>query len=382
MSTSGSHRTPILAVFCDFENVALGVRDAKYDQFDIRRVLERLLLKGPIVVKKAYCDWERYKKFKPAMHEAAFEMIEIPHLRQSGKNSADIRLVVDALDLCYTKGHVNSFVIISGDSDFSPLVSKLRENNKEVIGVGVASSTSDLLIANCDEFIYYDDLVRGDTPKKPAARRRSAKPKAAAAAPVEPPAPLMVTEQVATETAPEEPKRKSRSRGGRRKSGKAVDADAIGNLVETPSHAAGDEQPPDWEPQAAPEPDQDADHAPDVDRSTKGLGLIMETMAALVEDRGEEQKIWGSMVKQTLRRRRPGFNERFHGFRSFNAMLEEAAERGWLTLERDTKSGGYILHPIEGAYVPAPVEEENDDQALYLPEPAGDEDDDDQPQPA
>ncbi|MCW7538628.1 NYN domain-containing protein [Aquabacterium sp. A7-Y] len=149
-----------MALFCDFENVALGVRDAQYEKFDIKRVLERLLLKGSIVVKKAYCDWDRYKGFKAAMHEASFELIEIPHVRQSGKNSADIRLVVDALDLCYTKSHVNTFVIISGDSDFSPLVSKLRENAKQVIGVGVKQSTSDLLIANCDEFIFYDDLVR------------------------------------------------------------------------------------------------------------------------------------------------------------------------------------------------------------------------------
>lgn len=149
-----------LALFCDFENVALGVRDAQYDKFDIQLVLERLLLKGNIVVKKAYCDWDRYKSFKASMHEASFELIEIPHVRQSGKNSADIRLVVDALDLCYTKAHVDTFVIISGDSDFSPLVSKLRENAKQVIGVGVKRSTSDLLIANCDEFIFYDDLVR------------------------------------------------------------------------------------------------------------------------------------------------------------------------------------------------------------------------------
>ena len=148
-----------MALFCDFENVALGVRDAKYDKFDIKPVLERLLLKGSIVVKKAYCDWERYRGFKAAMHEANFELIEIPHVRQSGKNSADIRLVVDALDLCYTKSHVNTFVIISGDSDFSPLVSKLRENAKTVIGVGVKDSTSDLLVANCDEFIFYDELV-------------------------------------------------------------------------------------------------------------------------------------------------------------------------------------------------------------------------------
>ena len=156
-----------MALFCDFENVALGVQDAKYEQFDISRVLERLLLKGSIVVKKAYCDWERYKEFKAPMHDASFELIEIPHVRQSGKNSADIRMVVDALDLCYTKSHVDTFVIISGDSDFSPLVSKLRENDKVVIGVGVKNSTSDLLIANCDEFIFL---------RRPGARRRQQAP--------------------------------------------------------------------------------------------------------------------------------------------------------------------------------------------------------------
>src|ERR1700761_9126940 len=149
-----------MAVFLDLENIALGARDANYPSFDVQKVLERLLLKGHIVVKKAYCDFERYKEFKRGLHEAAFELIEIPHVRHSGKNSADIRMVVDALDLCYTKGHVDSFVIISGDSDFSPLVSKLRENAKKVVGVGVESSTSDLLITNCDEFIFYDDLVR------------------------------------------------------------------------------------------------------------------------------------------------------------------------------------------------------------------------------
>src|SRR4029078_5998831 len=155
-----SQETRNMAVFCDFENIALGVRDAKYADFDIDKVLERLLLKGSIVVKKAYCDWERYRDFKKGMHEAAFELIEIPHVRQSGKNSADIRMVVDALDLCYTKLHVDTFVIVSGDSDSSPLVYTPRENDTEVIGVGVKNSSSDLLIANCDEFIYYDDLVR------------------------------------------------------------------------------------------------------------------------------------------------------------------------------------------------------------------------------
>jgi uncharacterized protein (TIGR00288 family) len=265
-----------MAVFCDFENIALGVQDAKYAQFDIKKVLERLLLKGSIVVKKAYCDWDRYKSFKAPMHEASFELIEIPHVRQSGKNSADIRMVVDALDLCYTKAHVDTFVIISGDSDFSPLVSKLRENAKRVIGVGVKNSTSDLLIANCDEFIFYDDLVRQQ--KKTTARRGS--PKAAAAA----------TEGAAP-------------------AGK------------------GDET-----------------------RRQEAIDLIGETLEALIAERGEDEKVWGSMVKQALKRRKPGFAESFYGFRSFNGLLEEAERRGVLKLERDEKSGGYIVRlgtPLE-----------------------------------
>src|SRR5256885_14529296 len=176
MSVQDSDAT--MAVFLDLENIALGAHDADFPAFDIRKVLERLLLKGQIVVKKAYCDFERYKTFKRGLHEAAFELIEIPHVRQTGKNSADIRMVVDALDLCYTKSHVETFVIISGDSDFSPLVSKLRENNKTVIGVGVKSSSSDLLVANCDEFIFYDDLVREQQKKQ-----RPAKTKPAAAKP-------------------------------------------------------------------------------------------------------------------------------------------------------------------------------------------------------
>jgi uncharacterized protein (TIGR00288 family) len=259
-----------MALFCDFENVALGVQDAKYDRFDIAKILERLLLKGSIVVKKAYCDWERYKAFKAAMHEAAFELIEIPHVRQSGKNSADIRMVVDALDLCYTKAHVDTFVIISGDSDFSPLVSKLRENDKVVIGVGVKNSSSDLLIANCDEFIYYDDLVREK--KKPAARKQAAKPAPAAEG-----------------------------------------------------------------------------HAPkknDDERRQEALDLIDTTVEALVAERGAEEKIWGSMIKQALKRRKPGFSESYYGFRSFNGLLEEAERRGNLSLERDEKSGGYIVRAL------------------------------------
>jgi uncharacterized protein (TIGR00288 family) len=266
-----------MAVFCDFENVALGVRDAKYDKFDIGRVLERLLLKGSIVVKKAYCDWERYKAFKAVMHEAAFELIEIPHVRQSGKNSADIRMVVDALDLCYTKAHVDTFVIVSGDSDFSPLVSKLRENNKEVIGVGVKQSSSDLLINSCDEFIYYDDLVREDRSKAKRARRKPAKPKQVAKA------------------APE---------------------------------ASGESE---------------SDEADDKDKSQQAMDLVVGTFEELLAERGEDEKIWSSMIKQALKRRKPGFNESYYGFRSFNSLLEEAQARGLLKLERDEKSGGYVV---------------------------------------
>lgn len=266
-----------LAVFCDFENIALGVRDARYDQFDIDKVLERLLLKGSIVVKKAYCDWERYKEFKAAMHEAAFELIEIPHVRQSGKNSADIRMVVDALDLCYTKSHVDTFVIVSGDSDFSPLVSKLRENNKIVIGVGVKNSSSDLLIANCDEFIYYDDLVRKKKPRKKAPRKASAA----------------------------------------RQGGKVATTTASSGCALSEKEAE--------------------------ERTQEALDLIMGTLEALAEERGSEEKIWGSMVKQTLKRRRPGFNESYYGFRSFNRLLEEAAARDLMELEPDEKSGGYII---------------------------------------
>ncbi len=259
-----------IAVFCDFENVALGVKEARYDAFDIGKVLERLLLKGNIVVKKAYCDWQRYKDFKAAMHEAAFELIEIPHVRQSGKNSADIRMVVDALDLCYTKSHLDTFVIVSGDSDFSPLVSKLRENNKVVIGVGVKNSSSDLLIANCDEFIYYDDLVRKKKPRK-------------------------------------KPTRKPVRQGAKSTAGSAL-------------------------------PEKEAE-----ERIQEALDLIMETLEALAEERGSEEKIWGSMVKQTLKRRRPGFNESYYGFRSFKRLLEEAAARELMELEPDEKSGGYII---------------------------------------
>ena len=278
--TSASDTTN-LALFCDFENIALGVRDARYAQFDINRVLERLLLKGSIVVKKAYCDWERYKEFKAGMHQAGFELIEIPHVKQSGKNSADIRMVVDAPDLCYTKPHVETFVIISGDSDFSPLVSKLRENDKGVIGIGVKNSTSDLLTASCDEFIFYDDLVREVREQKARRTGRRTAPAPAAAS---------------TAAAPDTPAAK----------------------------------------------EEDHEH----DREHDAFDLVLATIDALIAERGEDEKIWGSMVKQALKRRKPGFNESYYGFRSFNKLLEEAAARRLLTLERDDKSGGYVIHSV------------------------------------
>ncbi len=259
-----------MALFCDFENVALGVRDANYEKFDIKKILERLLLKGSIVVKKAYCDWERYKGFKATMHEANFELIEIPHVRQSGKNSADIRLVVDALDLCYTKSHVNTFVIISGDSDFSPLVSKLRENAKKVIGVGVKQSTSDLLIANCDEFIFYDDLVR----ESQRARRQGSE-------------------------APAAPRRS-----------------------------------PEEEVQRREKLEQ---------RRTQAIEIAAETFEALMAERGDSGKIWASVLKEAIKRRKPDFSESYYGFKTFGNLLEEAQARGLLEFGRDDKSGAYVF---------------------------------------
>jgi len=256
-----------MALFCDFENIALGVRDAQYEKFDIRPVLERLLAKGSIVVKKAYCDWERYKGFKAAMHEANFELIEIPHVRQSGKNSADIRMVVDALDLCYTKSHVDTFVIISGDSDFSPLVSKLRENAKRVIGVGVKQSCSDLLVTNCDEFIYYDDLVRDRDSSRGGQRREREK------------------------RSPEEEAKRSEKQE---------------------------------------------------ERKSKAVDIVSTTFVDLIADRGESERIWASVLKEVVKRRNPGFNENYYGFRSFGNLLEEAASRGLLGFGRDDK-GAYVF---------------------------------------
>jgi uncharacterized protein (TIGR00288 family) len=500
--------TPSMALFCDFENVALGVRDAKYEKFDIRKVLERLLLKGSIVVKKAYCDWERYREFKAPMHEASFELIEIPHVRQSGKNSADIRMVVDALDLCYTKSHVDTFVIISGDSDFSPLVSKLRENNKTVIGVGVKGSTSDLLTANCDEFIFYDDLVReqrrrgaqnaarrdgGREPQRDAGRDASrdgrgngrgigrgpdregnreplrsvpggiALPPAGLALPpgvagqpaagaddtpsvggpwrryaVEPREPSQadassagpegeadpgasgsegldaggagepaadVDAEVAEVAAPATPARRPRrsrarvsqavigldgdtavtaddlaaadaadgaagapadeapaadapkKRAPRRRkvaAGDAPQADTAQALEPAPAAATPEPEPDDTEPAWLALADTPArgrpaaDEAPrpprsDDEKRQEAVDLALETVEALITERGADDKIWGSMVKQTLKRRRPGFAESYYGYRSFNELLEDARDRGLLALDHDEKSGGYVI---------------------------------------
>ena len=285
-----SHDNLSMALFCDFENVALGVRDVGHEKFDIKPILERLLLKGSIVVKKAYCDWERYKGFKATMHEANFELIEIPHVRQSGKNSADIRLEVDALDLCYTKAHVNTFVIISGDSDFSPLVSKLRENAKQVIGVGVRQSTSDLLVANCDEFIFYDDLVR----ESQRAQVRRERPEA----------------QTAPRRTPDEEKKRKDELEARRRA---------------------------------------------------GIELAVQTFDALVSERGDG-KIWASVLKEAIKRRKPDFSESRFGFRAFGNLLEEAQARGLLEFGRDEKSGAYVFRSAN-----APVRSEGADEVSPLP---------------
>lgn len=276
---ASSNENVSMALFCDFENVALGVRDANYDKFDIKPVLERLLLKGSIVVKKAYCDWDRYKGFKAPMHEANFELIEIPHVRLSGKNSADIRMVVDALDLCYTKSHVDTFVIISGDSDFSPLVSKLRENAKKVIGVGVKQSTSDLLVANCDEFIFYDDLVRESRrAKRDASENRQA-----------------------VKRTPEEERARREEMDKRR---------------------------------------------------NQAVEIAIDTFEALVLERGDSGKIWASVLKEAIKRRKPDFSESYYGFRTFGNLIEECKARGLLEFGRDEKSGAYVYR---GSGVPMPA---------------------------
>jgi uncharacterized protein (TIGR00288 family) len=239
-----------LAVFIDFDNLAIGAREAKYPKFDLNLMLERLLEKGRIVYKKAYADWSRYLDYKRPFHEAAVELIDIPQRSYTGKNSADIRMVVDAMDLCYSKGHITTFVIASGDSDFSPLVSKLKENDKAVLGVGVKNSSSDLLVSNCDEFIFYEDLVRAPAAGSPS-----------------------------------------------------------------------------------------LDQLPEKKREV--FRLMLDSILAL--KRENKDVIWGSMVKQTMQRKKPYFNESYYGFDSFSSLLEEAQKLKLVTLKKDTKSGGYIV---------------------------------------
>ena len=246
-----------LALFIDFENIAIGVRDAHYRKFDINLVLERLLDKGKLLSKKAYADWSRYSDYKRSFHEAAIELIEVPQKSVGGKNSADIRLVVDAMDMSFQKEHINCFVVCSGDSDFSPLVSKLKENNKYVIGLGVKNSTSELLIENCDEFIFYEDLVRVQQRPMP-----------------------VIT-------------------GG------------------------------------VPEKLQDC------------FNLLVDSVSAL--QRENKEVLWGSMVKETMKRKKPSFNETYYGFRSFSHLLEDAQRRGIVTLRRDQKSGSYIIEDLGAA---------------------------------
>jgi uncharacterized protein (TIGR00288 family) len=241
---------PLIAVFVDFENLALGVRDMKADKFEIQMVLKRLLEKGRVVYKRAYCDWSNYRGAVREFHTQGVEMIDIPQSKVSGKNSADIHMVVDALDLCYAKTHIDIFALLSGDSDFSPLVSKLKENNKRVIGCGVKSSTSDLLIASCDEFIYYDDLVR------------------------------------TARTSP--PKRKKGPKS--------------------------------------------------TDRQQEGIDRLMEIVHSLERD---YDPLWGSLVKQTIRRVYPGFSESYYGYRAFSDLLEDVAEKGHIDLQYDETRGNY-----------------------------------------
>ena len=242
---------PLIAVFVDYENLALGARDAPGGDFDMSLVLKRLLEKGRIVFKRAYCDWGRYRNTMNAFHSMGIEMIDIPQSKISGKNSADIRMVVDAIDMCYAKAHIDMFALVSGDSDFSPLVSKLKENDKRVIGCGVKSSTSDLLVANCDEFIYYDDLAR----VKKAARTKRAK-----------------------------------------------SSDKTG------------------------------------DTRTEARERILEIVQSLESD---YDPVWGSLVKQTIKRVYPGFNEGYYGYRSFSELLKDAEKQGLIELEYDSERGNY-----------------------------------------
>jgi uncharacterized protein (TIGR00288 family) len=286
---------PLIAVFVDYENLALGVRDMKQgEELRMELVLKRLLEKGRIVFKRAYCDWSQYRNAVRGLHHGGIEMVDIPRSRMSGKNSADIHMVVDALDLCYSKEHIDYFALVSGDSDFSPLVSKLKENNKWVLGCGVKSSTSDLLISSCDEFIYYDDLERAARKRKPI--RKKTEKKAASSTPAaareEPVRDEPAREEIAREETPREEK---------------ADKDEGGS------------------PEEVVEP-------------------LMEIIRSLGRD---YDPLWGSLVKQTMRRVHPGFNESYYGFKSFSDVLKSVADLGLITLEHDQERGNYKIHLSE-----------------------------------
>lgn len=274
---------PLIAVFIDFENLAIGVRDMKVGKFQIELILKRLLEKGRLVFKRAYCDWSYYQDAVREFHAQGVELIDIPQSKMSGKNSADIRMVVDALDLCYSKGHIDIFALISGDSDFSPLVSKLKENNKRVIGCGVKSSTSDLLVANSDEFIYYDDLIRASTKKSPTPRRKPPAPKPEAAKP-----------DTGKEPSKQDPKK----------------------------------------PDAVKKPDSKSDQ----DKIQEAEDRVLEVLDSLEQD---YDVLWGSMLKQAIRRVYPSFNEGYYGFDSFSDLLEDLEEHGLVRLDWDETRGNY-----------------------------------------
>lgn len=276
---SAPSEEPLIAVFIDFENLAIGVRDMKAagGKFRIDLVLKRLLEKGRIVFKRAYCDWSHYHDAVREFHGQGVELIDIPQTRMSGKNSADIRMVVDALDLCYSKGHIDIFALVSGDSDFSPLVSKLKENNKRVIGCGVKSSTSDLLVANSDEFLYYDDLVRSSARKAPAPRAAAEKGDAAKAA-----------------------DRNSRA--------------------------------------AAPKEKVEKAEKTEQERKQEAVDRTLEVIDSLEQD---YDPLWGSMLKQAIRRIYPSFNEGYYGYESFSDLLEELHDKGLVRLDWDDTRGNY-----------------------------------------
>jgi uncharacterized protein (TIGR00288 family) len=248
-----SSDTRNIAVFIDLENVAIGVRDAHFKAFDINLVMKRLVDKGNIIVRKAYADWSRYEEYRRSLHQAGVELLEMPGSKITGKNSADIKMVVDALELSYTKPHIDVFALVSGDSDFSPLVAKLRENNKHTIGIGVKNSTSPLLIDTCDEFLFYDDLVR--KPRRRKQTRLSSLPK----------------------------------------------------------------------------------------KTREAFSLLLDTLDALQR---ENKQLHSSLVKETMKRKQPQFNEEYHGYRSFSQLLEDAERNKLVRLSKDARSGTYVITEV------------------------------------